>query len=104
MGKGRDDMTDEDRTWFQGQFDRLHNRMNEEQTVRQQGDMKNGSDIAHVREQMVRIELNDALIRKHEDTHHNPMKTWSIIGGVIAVATFLVEGAKMLFKSKGGSP
>jgi hypothetical protein len=102
-GKGNVMLSPEDRDWLTNQFNLVHQRINEEAAMRTSGDMKNGSDIANIRENMVRIELNDALVRKHEDQYHNPAKTWGVIGGVIAVLTFLVEGLKMLFKSKGGA-
>jgi hypothetical protein len=78
-------LSDGDRTWLQGNFDRIHDRIN-----------KGESSLYHAKEEMAaRLEL---ARKEHEDKYHNPAKTWGIISAIIAALTGLMELAKWLVK------
>jgi hypothetical protein len=78
-------LTDGDRSWLQGNFDRIHDRIN-----------KGESSLYHAKEEM---QLKLELARKeHEDKFHNPLKTWGILGGIAAVVAVIIEAIKWLVK------
>ena len=96
-------LSPEDREWLTGQFNLVHQRVTDEAKDRAQADEKLGSSIHHVKEDVVRVSLNEAMIDKHEDKHHNPAKTWGMLAAIAGVVSLFVEGIKMAFKFKGGS-
>lgn len=82
-------LTDGDREWLQGNFDRIHDRIN--QTNDDAGKAK-----------LDTVEKIAAAIKQHRDEHHNPVKTWTVLGGIAAVFAIVIECLKWLLK-KGAS-
>lgn len=78
-------LTDGDREWLQGNFDRLHDRINETNANAAQAKLDTVEKIA-------------SAIKAHKEEHHNPTKTLGLIGTAIAIATGLVELIKWLVK------
>ena len=78
-------LTDGDRSWLQGNFDRIHDRIN-----------KGESSLYHAKEEMMaKLALAQ---QQHEEKFHNPLKTWGIFGGVATVVLAIFEGLKWLLK------
>lgn len=78
-------LTDGDREWLQGNFDRIHDRINK------------GDNNLHE----VKFELAEKIAsqrKEHEEKYHDPAKTWGIIAAIVAAATGLVELLKWLLK------
>lgn len=42
------------------------------------------------------------MVEAHEEKYHNPVKTWTVIGGIIALTAFVLEILRNFFK--GGHP
>jgi hypothetical protein len=74
-------LTDGDRAWLQGNFDRIHDRIN-----------KSDSAIHHAREKITED------IAAHEKRHHDPVKTWGIVGAIATALLAIWEGVKFLVK------
>ena len=78
-------LTDGDREWLQGNFDRIHDRIN-----------KGESDI-----HKLRFELAEKITeqrKQHEEKHHDPAKSWGIVAAIIATCTGVLELIKWLVK------
>lgn len=78
-------LTDGDREWLQGNFDRLHDRINE-----------TNEDAAQ--EKLNTVEKIAAALKEHREEFHNPAKTLGFLAGLVAVVTALVELLKWLVK------
>lgn len=78
-------LTDGDREWLQGNFDRLHDRINETNDNAAQAKLDTVEKIA-------------AAIKDHREEFHNPSKTIGLLAGLVGVITALVELAKWLLK------
>lgn len=63
-------------------MDRIHDRMND--------------FLEHDYERDAQITA--AAISKHEEAYHNPVKTWTIFGGIAAVLAIVIEAIKWLAK------
>lgn len=78
-------LTDGDREWLQGNFDRIHDRINK------------GDNNLHE----VKFELAEKIAsqrKEHEEKYHDPAKTWGIIAGIIGLLTGAAELIKWLIK------
>jgi hypothetical protein len=78
-------LTDGDREWLQGNFDRIHDRIN-----------KGESDV-----HKLRFELAEKIAeqrKQHEDKHHDLAKSWGIIAAIIAGCTGVLELIRWIVK------
>jgi hypothetical protein len=78
-------LTDGDRTWLQGNFDKIDTQLR-----------KQDSDAHKVKEELI-AKIGQSR-KDHEAEYHDPVKTWGLIATIIAVATALFEGLKWLLK------
>ncbi len=78
-------LTDGDREWLQGNFDRIHDRINE-------------TNDAAAEAKLDTVEKIASALREHREDYHNPVKTWTVLGAMMAVLAGLVELVKWLIK------
>jgi hypothetical protein len=78
-------LTDGDREWLQGNFDRLHDRINETNENAAQAKLDTVEKIA-------------VALKEHRDEFHNPGKTLGILTGLVTIVIAVVELLKWLVK------
>lgn len=78
-------LTDGDREWLQGNFDRLHDRINETNENAAQAKLDTVEKIA-------------SAFKEHREEFHNPAKTLGILTGIVAIVAALIELLKWLIK------
>lgn len=101
-------LTDGDREWLTGQFDKVHGRINEEIEARATAVERVGSSIHNLKSEVQAGVYGSAAaianaMNAHKEANHNAGKTLGGIALLVGIGTGIVEAIKFLLHiSKDG--